>query len=441
MQEQTTQVDPIHGLGRKETQTPSRRYVLSCRWCRGTRMARRTWWRIAGRAKSIGERCRSCPWETGKHHATYAAEPSAATHPGTVPIAPTPPQFPHQDPFAKVKDEVSAITERIRRGVCSDVPALSWAATYFFRKGAEGKRFRPTALLLLASALSQREGVAKEWLVADTLPPADTPNDVRRRQQRIAEITEMIHVASLLHDDVIDKADTRRGMSSLNEAGGNKLAVLAGDFLLARASVSLAALQNTQVIQLLSNVIEHLVTGELMQLTSSKENLTSLKHYCDKTFFKTASLIANSSKSIAILGGHPEDVCNLAFEYGRNVGLAFQYVDDVLDFVGSAESLGKPMLNDLQSGIATAPVIFAAEEFPEVVPLIWRKFEKEGDVEFTLDCVQQSQGLERARELAKDHLRQACAAVDNFPDTDSKFAMECRAALRDLAECALLRQK
>lgn len=404
-------------------------------------MARRTWWRIAGQVGSIRKGNRSGAGETGKHHATYAAEPSAAPNPGVVPLAPTPDQFSHQDPFAKVQEEVSVVTERIRRGVCSDVPALSWAATYFFRKGAEGKRFRPTALLLLASALSQSEGVPRELLVADTLPPAATPKEVRRRQQRIAEITEMIHVASLLHDDVIDKADTRRGMSSLNEAGGNKLAVLAGDFLLARASVSLAALENTQVIQLLSNVIEHLVTGELMQLTSSKENLTSLKHYCDKTFFKTASLIANSSKSIAILGGQPKEVCDLAFEYGRNVGLAFQYVDDVLDFVGSAESLGKPMLNDLKSGIATAPVIFAAEEFPEVVPMIWRKFEKEGDVEFALDCVQHSQGVERARDLAKDHLRKACCAIDNFPDTSSKFAMECRVALRDLAECALLRQK
>lgn len=122
------------------------------------------------------------------------------------------------------------------------------------------------------------------------------PGDTRRRQQRLAEITELIHVASLLHDDVLDSAATRRGLRALNLEVGNKLAILAGDFLLARASVTLASLRNTEVIELLSRVLEHLVTGEVMQMTAKADRLVSFDHYFKKTYFKTASLIANSAK-------------------------------------------------------------------------------------------------------------------------------------------------
>lgn len=132
--------------------------------------------------------------------------------------------------------------------------------------GAEGKRLRPTMLVLMASAFSAVLPSA-DLLIVDPSPVNHHPVDMRRRQQRIAEITEMIHVASLLHDDVIDNAETRRGMKALNSAMGNKIAILAGDFLLARASVSLASLRNTEVIELLSQVIEHLVSGEILQVT------------------------------------------------------------------------------------------------------------------------------------------------------------------------------
>lgn len=121
-------------------------------------------------------------------------------------------------------------------------------------------------LVLMASAFSAVLPSA-DLLTVDPSPVNHHPVDMRRRQQRIAEITEMIHVASLLHDDVIDNAETRRGMKALNSAMGNKIAILAGDFLLARASVSLASLRNTEVIELLSQVIEHLVSGEILQVT------------------------------------------------------------------------------------------------------------------------------------------------------------------------------
>ncbi|RZC11806.1 Solanesyl diphosphate synthase 3, chloroplastic/mitochondrial [Glycine soja] len=156
------------------------------------------------------------------------------------------------------------------------------------------------------------------------------------------------HVASLLHDDVLDDADSRRGIGSLNFVMGNKLAVLAGDFLLSRACVALASLKNTEVVSLLAKVVEHLVTGETMQMTTTSDQRCSMEYYMQKTYYKTASLISNSCKAIAILAGQTAEVAMLAFEYGKNLGLAFQLIDDVLDFTGTSASLGKGSLSDIR---------------------------------------------------------------------------------------------
>lgn len=153
-------------------------------------------------------------------------------------------------------------------------------------------------------------------------------------QRRLAEITELIHTASLLHDDVIDGADTRRGVSSVNKAFGNKLAVLAGDFLLARASVCLARLRNVPTVELLSTVIEHLVKGEVMQmrhaLRGDSASKAAFDMYLRKTYYKTGSLMANSCKAIGLLGCYPDAVSEAAFRYGMHLGIAFQLIDDLL---------------------------------------------------------------------------------------------------------------
>ncbi|XP_059303571.1 solanesyl diphosphate synthase 3, chloroplastic/mitochondrial-like isoform X2 [Lycium ferocissimum] len=146
------------------------------------------------------------------------------------------------DPFSLVADELSLVTNRLRSMVVAKVPKLASAAEYFFKMGVEGKRFRPTILLLMATALNVPISRSAPQVDVDSLSM-----DLRTRQQSIAEITEMIHVASLLHDDVLDDADTRRGIGSLNLVMGNKATVLAGDFLLSRACVALASLKNTEV--------------------------------------------------------------------------------------------------------------------------------------------------------------------------------------------------
>ncbi|GMH32882.1 hypothetical protein BSKO_00716 [Bryopsis sp. KO-2023] len=174
----------------------------------------------------------------------------------------------------------------------------------------------------------------------------------------------------------------------------------------------MASCRNTEVIEIISGILEDLVAGEIMQMTSSKEDLVNMDYYyCfSKTYRNTASLMARCCRAVAVFGDHPKSVCDLAAEYGKNVGMAFQIVDDILDFTASSDVLGKPALNDLKSGLATAPVLLAMEEFPELKPLIMRKFRDSGDVEEAVRLVEKSKGIQKARKLAEDHAKQALEA-------------------------------
>lgn len=342
----------------------------------------------------------------------------------------------HLDPFSLVSDELLLLANRLRSMVVAEVPKLASAAEYFFKLGVEGKRFRPTVLLLMATAV-------------DVPIPRQTPDvavntlytELRLRQQCIAEITEMIHVASLLHDDVLDDADTRRGIGSLNFVMGNKLAVLAGDFLLSRACVALASLKNTEVVTLLAKVVEHLVTGETMQMTTTSDQRCSMEYYMQKTYYKTASLISNSCKAIGLLAGQTAEVSTLAYEYGKNLGLAFQLIDDVLDFTGTSTSLGKGSLSDIRHGIITAPILFAIEEFPELRGVVDRGFENPANVDLALEYLSNSHGIQRTRELAAKHARLAADAIDALPENDDEVVQRSRRALVELTHIVITRTK
>ncbi|KAG2688913.1 hypothetical protein I3760_09G115200 [Carya illinoinensis] len=341
-----------------------------------------------------------------------------------------------QDPFSLVADELSLLANRLQSMVVAEVPKLASAAEYLFKMGVEGKRFRPTVLLLMATALNV--SVPEPYLSG----PGDvSTKELRARQQSIAEITEMIHVASLLHDDVLDDADTRRGIGSLNFVMGNKLAVLAGDFLLSRACVALAALKNTEVVSLLAKVVEHLVTGETMQMTSTSQQCCSMEYYMQKTYYKTASLISNSCKAIALLAGQTAEVAMLAYEYGRNLGLAFQLMDDILDFTGTSASLGKGSLSDIRHGIITAPMLFAMEEFPQLHAVVDQGFDDPANVDLALEYLGKSRGIQRARELATKHANLAAAAIDSLPESNDEDVRKSRRALVDLTQRVITRTK
>ncbi|KAE9607799.1 putative all-trans-nonaprenyl-diphosphate synthase (geranylgeranyl-diphosphate specific) [Lupinus albus] len=341
------------------------------------------------------------------------------------------------DPFSLVADELSLVSNKLRAMVVTEVPKLASAAEYFFKMGVEGKRFRPTVLLLMSTALNLPLPNASPPIEIDDTLAAD----LRSRQQCIAEITEMIHVASLLHDDVLDDADTRRGIGSLNVVMGNKLSVLAGDFLLSRACVALASLKNTEVVSLLAKVVEHLVTGETMQMTTTSDQRCSMDYYMQKTYYKTASLMSNSCKAIAILAGQTAEVAMLAFEYGKNLGLAFQLIDDVLDFTGTSASLGKGSLSDIRHGIVTAPMLYAMEEFPQLRAIVEEGFENPKNIDLTLEYLGKSLGIQRTRELAVRHANLAAAAIDSLPQNDDEEVKKSRRALIDLTHRVITRTK
>uniref|UniRef100_A0A0G4IEF1 Solanesyl diphosphate synthase n=1 Tax=Chromera velia CCMP2878 TaxID=1169474 RepID=A0A0G4IEF1_9ALVE len=329
------------------------------------------------------------------------------------------------DPFDMVKGQLSVLGDDIRELVDTDHPVLKLAASHFFSLKS-GKKFRPTIVLHMAkicAAAFETAGAGDEAGAGGKTEEEQAA--IFERQRKLGQITEMIHTASLIHDDVLDEAETRRGFDAVHKVYSNKVAVLAGDFLLARASVLLARLGNVVVVEEMAKALDALVTGEVMQARARPEDLSTFDWYIRKSYYKTASLIAQSCKSAALLQGFlpgSEQVV-AAEKFGYHLGLSFQIVDDLLDFTASADLLGKPALSDVRNGHATAPVLFAMDEHPALKPLIHRKFKNDGDVDLTFKLLKQSKGLQRTKELAEWHAQEAARWLSVFPETESSQAL------------------
>nr|AYV97142.1 trans-prenyltransferase 2 [Haslea ostrearia] len=357
------------------------------------------------------------------------------------------------DPFKMVEKELQPFADSISELVSSDQPILSMAAKHFFEK-RHGKRFRPTIVQLMAKAvaaanpekiisddgqkftsdilqftnsetLESTGGVSGwQWSGASTVEVEGgvitqdnhQGSDVWRRQAQLGQIVEMIHVASLIHDDVLDEAETRRGGEAVHKLYSNKVAVLAGDYLLARASVLLARLENTAVVQIMATALESLVAGEIMQLKSPPESLLEMETYLRKSYYKTASLICYACRSTTLLGGHAygSTVATACEEFGFHLGLAYQIQDDILDFTAAASVLGKPALADMDLGLSTAPILYAAQENHSLRPLVMRRFKNKGDKNTALEALYKSPtAMTKASNLAKFHAQ--VSEMTSFP--------------------------
>ena len=308
--------------------------------------------------------------------------------------------------LAPVDDDLHILTENLKQLVGARHPILRAAAEHLFDAG--GKRIRPAIVLLVARATTVNQS---------------NGSDITPRHRRLAEITEMIHTASLVHDDVVDEANVRRSVPTVNSLFDNRIAVLAGDFLFAQSSWYLANLDNLQVVKLLSEVIRDFAEGEILQSLSCFDTDVSIETYLNKSYFKTASLIANSAKASGVLSGVDESTAENLYQYGRNLGLAFQIVDDVLDFTSSTEVLGKPAGSDLADGNITAPVLYAMEEKPHLQVLIDREFKESGDLEEAIAIVQNGEAISRSRELAAKYTVQAQKNLDCLPSCESARAL------------------
>jgi all-trans-nonaprenyl-diphosphate synthase len=314
--------------------------------------------------------------------------------------------------FSPVEADLRQLTDNLKQLVGARHPILYAAAEHLF--SVKGKRVRPAIVLLISRM---------------TMPD----QNITLKHRRLAEITEMIHTASLVHDDVVDDSEMRRGVPTVHSLFNNRVAVLAGDFLFAQSSWYLANLDNLEVVKLLSQVIMNLAEGEIQQGLNRFDTGLSIEAYLEKSYYKTASLIANSSKAAGVLSEvSPQQIEDL-YNYGRFIGLAFQIVDDILDFTGLTEELGKPAASDLKSGNLTAPTLYALEEKPYLETLIEREFSVDGDLEQALTLIKDSSGIQRSRELASDHAKQAVKYLESFP------ACESRSCLIGLADYVLSR--
>ncbi|XP_045207315.1 all trans-polyprenyl-diphosphate synthase PDSS1-like isoform X2 [Mercenaria mercenaria] len=322
------------------------------------------------------------------------------------------------DPYSLVETEINSITQDIRRELVTVDPELLSVAEYYF--DGQGKLFRPMLIMLVAKALNFH--VNKQ----DCLLPS---------QQKIAMIAEMIHTASLMHDDVIDAADTRRNKPSINQVWGQKKSIIAGDYVMAMASIALARIRDEEVVSVVSQITEDLVRGEFMQLGSKENDEERFNHYINKSFKKTASLLANSCKAVAVLGKCDEELAEAAFNYGKNIGISFQLIDDLLDFTSCDQVMGKPTAADLKLGLATAPVLYAARKYPQLNALIMRRFSQEGDIELTRELVAKSNGVSETRKLAEQHSEEAVKQIKTLQKSD------CLKALEVIAKLVLSRNK
>ena len=302
-----------------------------------------------------------------------------------------------------VETDLETLLGDLRSLIGAGHPILQAAAEHLFSAG--GKRLRPGIVLLLSRALS-----------------AD--GQLTPRHRRLAEITEMIHTASLVHDDVVDEASTRRGVDTVHSRFDARVAVLAGDFLFAQASWHLANLDDLEVVKLLSRVIMDLADGEVKQGLFRFDTAQSFETYLEKSYCKTASLIANSARAAGVLSDCSPSELDGLYRFGRQLGLAFQVVDDILDFTQTEAQLGKPQGQDLATGNLTAPILFALrrEDGDELKALIRTRFEAEGDLERAIAVVNAS-GIEDARRLAREEADMALSSLKGLPEGEAKASL------------------
>ncbi|HVO79778.1 MAG TPA: polyprenyl synthetase family protein [Terriglobales bacterium] len=315
----------------------------------------------------------------------------------------TPATINGKEVFELLRDDLSAIEREFGRDTVSNVEAITEIGEYL--RGGGGKRIRP-ALLLLSSKLFNYQG---------------------RGAIRLGAVVEIIHTATLVHDDIIDEAQTRRGRPAANTQWGNSRCVLAGDWLYMQAFKVAVQERNFRILDTLIDLTQQMVEGELLQMEKLGK-LISLDEYFDLIFRKTACLFSVCMRMGGILGGATPDQEESLAQYGRDLGMAFQIVDDVLDLTGSESMLGKPVASDLREGKATMAVIHALERcLPKERKLIEtvlreRAFDGVTHAEI-LEVLNRYGSLEAATARAMQYAELARNAICSFPPSEIKRAL------------------
>jgi len=313
---------------------------------------------------------------------------------------------------ALARDDMAAVDALIRRRLASDVVLINQVAEYIV--GAGGKRLRPMLLLLAAGALGHRGPDAHQ----------------------LAAVVEFIHTATLLHDDVVDESDLRRGRKTANAVWGNAASVLVGDFLYSRSFQLMVELDRMPVMRILADTTNAIAEGEVLQLLHVRNPDTDEAAYLRVIERKTAVLFAAATRLGALLAGADTATCNALHAYGLNLGYAFQIADDVLDYASDADTLGKNLGDDLAEGKATLPLIHAIAHSNASIRERLRAAIEHGDTNAmpeVMSAIHATGGLDYSRHRAGEYAEAAERALDGLEDNDYV------AALRGLAHYAINR--
>ncbi len=303
--------------------------------------------------------------------------------------------------YQSIQDDLSRVKEGLRSIIKVDFPWLSKQLDYVV--GGGGKGIRPALTLL--------SGKFYQYNLEFLLP--------------MAASVELMHTATLIHDDAIDKSMSRRGRATIYKLWGEEPAILLGDYLFAKAGEFVADTQCPRVIKLFSQTLATISSGELNQFFSTYNIKQTREHYFKKISGKTASLFSLATKSGAILSGAPEKSVKILGDYGHQLGIAFQIVDDILDFIGTEEELGKPVGSDLTQGTLTLPAMLLLKRYPEDNP-VKRLFENRNDqdsIKQAIELIRNSPIVDECYKVASEYCAKACQNLNQLPENSSREAL------------------
>ena len=319
----------------------------------------------------------------------------------------------HSNPLALIADDMRAVDQVIAQCLTTSVPLIGQISQYIIAAG--GKRLRPALLLMISRALECQ--------------------DTRRFD--LAAVVELIHTATLLHDDVVDESTLRRGRPTANENFGNPASVLVGDFLHTRSFQMMVAAGNMRILQVLSDATNIIAEGEVQQLINTHDASLSEAGYLHVIRSKTAKLFEASAQIAAILANATPEQEAASVTYGQALGTAFQIIDDVLDYDGDATEMGKNLGDDLREGKCTLPLIIAMQRGNEAQAAVIREAIEQGSTDKLseiLIIVRATGALDATRQAAHDEAMRAIVALEALPANASNDAM------RQLASQLLLRR-
>ena len=241
----------------------------------------------------------------------------------------------------------------------------------------------------------------------------------------MATAVELLHIATLVHDDTVDNSDVRRGKATVSSRWGRNVAVLVGDYVFATSAIFVCDTKNVRVIRRFSETIMELSKGELSEIFDAFNWSLGRERYWQRIYEKTASLFSTAAESGAVLSGGPESLVQSLKTYGHNLGMAFQIVDDILDFEGTEEEIGKPVGNDLLQGTLTLPTILLMERYPNDNPVqkLFQDVEPDGNLKRVVEMIQNSDIISEASSIAGDFYSRAIDALEPLPENVYKRSL------------------